>query len=146
MPDIRSFDLVTAAIIEPTIAEPRRVLLAEGTNYGWELPGAKVPESADALDVLHEAVRRKLGIWVAPDENTMPLIGAADVSMAGIIIHAQIRCIRSYSGIPMETDESGYHQTLWVNPLKHQLGRIGLSPVAHMFRKLVHDTPGLLLG
>jgi hypothetical protein len=145
MPDIRSFDLVTAVIIEPDSAEATRVLLAEGTNYGWELPGAKVPEGTDSLDVLSDAMSRKLGIWIAPDENTMPLIEAVDVSMAGIAIHAEIRRIRSYSGVLMETEESGYRQTLWANPLKHQLGRIGLSPVAEKFRYIVSNSPRLLL-
>jgi hypothetical protein len=94
MPDIRSFDLVTAVIIEPDSAEATRVLL---------------------------------------------------VSMAGIAIHAEIRRIRSYSGVLMETEESGYRQTLWANPLKHQLGRIGLSPVAEKFRYIVSNSPRLLL-
>jgi hypothetical protein len=139
MSDIRSIHLETAAIID----NDNHVLLAEGHNYGWELPGTKV-EYGDRLDALSHALMDKLGIWVDPTETTMPTLDEVALSVAGTKLYTRIHRVTMYEGFPMETVSSGYRRTLWVNPLKLGIGRLGLSPVADHFHKLVCDNPELL--
>jgi hypothetical protein len=140
MPESQPVQLVTAALID----QRGRALFAEGRNYGWELPGAKVKDG-DPLASLGWALQDKLGIYVPHNEEYMPLLDEVDVSLAGIEFHAQIRKVGTYIGHPMETKESGYRQTDWINPLTHRLARIGLSPVAESFRKLAVEKPELLV-
>jgi hypothetical protein len=140
MPEQQPVQLVTAVIFDPDA----RVLLAESKNYGFELPGTRIKDG-DALVSLRASLHDKLGINVLPDEEHMPFLSEVNVSLGGVSFYAQIRRITEYKGSIAETEGSGYRQILWVNPLKHQLGRIGLSPVAESFRKIVSEDPGLLL-
>lgn len=142
MSEAQAIRLETAAIIDTQ----QRVLLVEGRNYGWELPGTKV-EGNEHLDELSRALMDKLGIWVAPTYDNLPSFASTvERELAGVAFSAHIHRVVTYEGRPMETVASGYRRAEWINPLKLRVGRMVLSPIAEYFCDLANDNPRLLIS
>lgn len=120
------------------------ILLARSRKHGWwELPGTKLNDVwATPENALSAAFYLKLGLQAVASERAMPQVVTIEETIGGVDFTADVRRVLSYEGYAMETQNSGYSEIAWWNPMQRRLlGRITLSPIAERFFEPFKDDP-----